>query len=730
MPRLKSVFRSLTSARSIGLLITALVLAAYFVGVPLLDLLELKTYDMRLQSSTPATPPAQVAIVAIDEESLSKIGRWPWSRRTVAQLIERLDQLGVQAIALDVFFSEPENRPLLDEIDRLERAAAPGATAAYARLRASLNTDAALERAIRNSGKVVLPMVFLWSEADTRHQRAGDTERILKEIAAHSIADVPASGDQNPLLRTPEPKGVLANLPGLQAAARAIGHINVTPDADGTVRRVPLVVRYQGRFYPDADLQAVRLLHGQPELVVNTAPYGIAGLSLAGRPIYTDEEGQALVRYYGAEGTVPTVSAADVLRGGVDAAQLRGRVVLIGATAKGIGDIRVTPYGPVFPGVEIRATVTQNILDGAFIHRPEWLQLVEIPLLLALGIILTLALPRLGVRLGSLISLLVLAGYFAAATAMFQRNIWISVVYPSLLIVLLFMSTTLVQYFRSELEKRQIKSAFQHYVSSKVVDEIMHDVSKLRLGGEKRDLTVLFSDIRGFTSMSEQMAPEDLVRLLNSYLTRMTENVFQNDGLLDKYIGDAIMAIYGAPIYRADHAVLACRTALEMMTALFEMQAEWRRHGSPVLDIGIGINSGPMIVGNMGSQARFDYTVIGDAVNLGSRIESMNKDYGTHILLSEYTYQYVRDAFRNLREVHVANIRGRGARVRLYELIPDGVYPNLDWLDEFARGYTLYHSERRKEALPIFQALSENVHDPVSQYYLRREQHPLRRSED
>jgi adenylate cyclase len=287
-----------------------------------------------------------------------------------------------------------------------------------------------------------------------------------------------------------------------------------------------------------------------------------------------------------------------------------------------------------------------------------------------------------------------------------------------------------VQYFRSELEKRQIKSAFQHYVSSKVVDEIMHDVSKLRLGGEKRDLTVLFSDIRGFTSMSEQMAPEDLVRLLNSYLTRMTENVFQNDGLLDKYIGDAIMAIYGAPIYRADHAVLACRTALEMMTALFEMQAEWRRHGSPVLDIGIGINSGPMIVGNMGSQARFDYTVIGDAVNLGSRIESMNKDYGTHILLSEYTYQYVRDAFRNLREVHVANIRGRGARVRLYELIPDGVYPNLDWLDEFARGYTLYHSERRKEALPIFQALSENVHDPVSQYYLRREQHPLRRSED
>lgn len=248
MPRLKSIFRSLTSARSIGLVITALVVAAYLVGVPLLDLLELKTYDMRLQGSTPATPPAQVAIVAIDEESLSKIGRWPWSRRTVAQLVDRLDELGARVIALDVFFSEPENRPLLDEIDRFERSAPRGTTGPYARLRDALNTDAALERAIRNSGKVVLPMVFLWSEADTRHQQAGDTDRILKEIAAHGIADVPPSGEPNPLLRTPEPKGVLANLPGLQAAARAIGHINVTPDADGTVRRVPLVIRYRGRF--------------------------------------------------------------------------------------------------------------------------------------------------------------------------------------------------------------------------------------------------------------------------------------------------------------------------------------------------------------------------------------------------------------------------------------------------------------------------------------------------
>ena len=230
--------------------------------------------------------------------------------------------------------------------------------------------------------------------------------------------------------------------------------------------------------------------------------------------------------------------------------------------------------------------------------------------------------------------------------------------------------------------------------------------------------------------MAEIMRPEDLVTLLNSYLTQMTDKVFRNDGLLDKYIGDAVMAVYGAPIHRPDHAELACRTALEMMTALRELQAEWRRTGQPVLDIGIGINSGPMIVGNMGSQTRFDYTVIGDAVNLGSRIESMNKAYGTHVLLSEYTYAHVRGRFPNIREIDIAHIRGREAQVRLYELIPEGVYPELGWLADFERAYGLYHGGRLDEAMTLFRALSEGVGDPVSGYYLSREEHPHRRAGD
>jgi adenylate cyclase len=277
-----------------------------------------------------------------------------------------------------------------------------------------------------------------------------------------------------------------------------------------------------------------------------------------------------------------------------------------------------------------------------------------------------------------------------------------------------------VQYFLTEKEKRHIKSAFQHYVPAKVVEEITENIEKLKLGGEKRELSVLFSDIRGFTTMSETLPPEDLVRLLNTYLTRMTEQVFKHDGLLDKYIGDAIMAVYGAPIHRPDHALLACHTALDMMRELRGLQAEWKHEKRPAIDIGIGINTGTMIVGNMGSVNRFDYTVIGDSVNLGSRIEHLNKEYGTHILISEFTYADVRDKIKAVREVDVTAVRGRGASVRIYELIPDGEYKNLDWLDEFDTAREHFHAGRMAKAKPLFERLAKAIGDPVSKHYLGR----------
>ncbi|HJW80726.1 MAG TPA: adenylate/guanylate cyclase domain-containing protein, partial [Acidiferrobacterales bacterium] len=439
----------------------------------------------------------------------------------------------------------------------------------------------------------------------------------------------------------------------------------------------------------------------------------------------------ALINYRGPPRSFPTYSVSDVLAGRIDAALLRDKIVLVGATAQGLGDYRTTPVGAVFPGVEIRANTMQNLIDGDFIQRPGWMFVFDVALMLALGGLLVALLPRLGVRLSALVTLALAAAYLLLAIVEFRAQlIWINVVYPALLIALLYVSSTLVHYFTAEREKRQIKNAFQHYVPVAVVDQILHNIDNLGLGGDKRELTVLFSDIRGFTGIAEGLSPEALVQLLNDYLTQMTDKVFQHDGLLDKYIGDAIMAVYGAPIPHPQHARLACRTAVDMMQQLRRMQAGWKQRGLPGMDIGIGINTGPMVVGNMGSRTRFDYTVIGDAVNLGARIEALNKQYGSHILISEFTWRQVKDEFPQAREIDVTTVRGRTEPVRLYELMLAEDYPHLDWLPEFARAYELFRADLRTQARTLFKQLAETYNDPVSRYYVERCQTARRRRGD
>lgn len=677
--------------RLLGFAITTAVLLLYIAGNPLLDAIELKTYDMRLLKLASKPSEDRIAIAAIDEKSIAALGRWPWSRDTMARIVDRLNTLGARVIVFDVFFSESEGA-----------------------------ADERLRQAIAKNGRTVLSVVFLFDDADVQHISTAQAARALTAMTQHEIAIVRHEGA--PMRATfVEPKGLIVNLPPLQSAARYAGHINIHPDSDGALRWASLVIPYRDRYFPSGDVQVLRAYSSGAALTLHTHEGGIEGLEFMGRFIPTDERGRALVRYYGPEQTFTTFSAADVLNRSVDAKLVKDRIVLLGATAKGIGDIRVTPYGPAFPGVEVRATIIQNLLRGDFLRRPGWMAGLEMVLLLGLGTALSFALPRLRLAAAAGAVALLLGAYFATGFYLFAiQRIWLNLTYPTSLLVLLFMFATVVQYFYTERDRRRIKSAFQHYVPAKVIEQITENIERLRLGGEKRELTVLFSDIRGFTGMAETLAPEDLVRLLNTYLTRMTEQVFRHDGLLDKYMGDAIMAVYGAPIHRPDHAALACRTALDMLRELRVLQEQQRRERRPILDIGIGINTGPMIVGNMGSENRFNYTVIGDAVNLGSRIENLNKVYGTHILLSEFTYRQIRDTFQTIREVDVARVRGREAPVRIYELISESEYPRLDWLAEFDQARELYHSGRAIAARPIFERLVSSIKDPVSRYYLER----------
>jgi len=687
-------------ARASGIVLTLCVISLFFadqldlVHVPLLGQVELKTYDMRLRA-LPSAPPQFVTIAAIDEQSLAKLGRWPWSRTTFTALAERLDQLGARVIAFDLFFPERE----------------------------SARVDAQFARAISSTKKVVLGTVFIDRQAEMRHLGPAGLAAARLAIAPQAIAEVQAE-----TFRMDEPYGVLVNIVELQGAATYVGHIDVPPDADGVVRRAPLIRRFDRRYFPAFDVQVARTFLQKEVPTLDIAAYGIAGIRLGERYIPLDEEGRLLVRHR-KPGSFAKVSIADILEQRADPALVRGRVVLVGNTAVGIGDARVTPYGATLPGVEIRASIIESLLQGDALQRPEWMMVLDIAFMAAAALLLIILLPRLGVTGGGVLAAGVLAGYVALALYLFRsEGLWLNLVYPTLLIALLFATETLVEYFFTFSEKRYLKRAFAHYVPPTVVDDLVADTDKLRLGGEKRELTVLFSDIRGFTTLSEAMAPEDLVKLMNEYFTVMTEKVFQQRGSLDKYIGDAIMALFGAPVAEPRHAACACRAAIEMVRALQPLRESWRARGIPSIDIGVGINTGPMVVGNMGSASRFNYTVVGDAVNLASRIEHLNKEYGTSILLSEYTYEPVKDEFRAAREVDMVRVRGRAQPVRLYELFADD--HAFAWLDDYRAAYAVMREGDMLRAAGLFSALHARTGDGVSAFHALNCTTPRRRRVD
>jgi adenylate cyclase len=670
-------------------------------AVPLLGQVEAKTYDMRLRA-LPSAPARYVTIAAIDEASLARIGRWPWSRATFAALAERLDRLGAKVIAFDLFFPERE----------------------------SARADALFARAIGATKKVVLGSVFIDNYEEVRYLGPAGLAAARRAITPQALADVRSDGQPDPVFKRREPYGVLVNILELQEGALYVGHIDVPPDADGVVRRAPLIRRFDARYFPAFDVQVARAYLGVEAPVLEIASYGIARLRLGERPVPLDEEGRLLV-HHRRPGSFPAVPIADILENRADPALLRGRVVLVGNTATGIGDVRVTPFGATRPGVEVRASIIESLLQGDALQRPEWMMFVDAAAMALMAVVLVALLPRFGVAGGGVLAAALLGGYLVLAIYLFEtEGLWLNLVYPTLLAGLLFATDTLVEYFFTFSEKRYLKRAFQHYVPPAVVEDLVADAGKLQLGGEKRELTVLFSDIRGFTSLSEAMAPEDLVKLMNEYFTVMTDKVFEHRGSLDKYIGDAIMAIFGAPLAEPQHAALACRTALDMAAALRALRDNWRARGIPEIDIGVGINTGPMVVGNMGSASRFNYTVVGDAVNLASRIEHLNKEYGTSILVSEYTYMPVKEEFPRSREVDRVRVRGRAQPVRLFELIPEGRYGALDWLEEYRAAYQVMREGDATRAAGLFASLHARTGDGVSAFHAKQCVTPQRRRVD
>ena len=623
-----------------------------------LQLLRLKTFDL-YQIAKPREPNARpVIIVDIDEKSLNQLGQWPWPRTVTARLIENIARGGAAAIGLDIVFAEPDRTSpglLAETIPELS-------DTAKAELKRAPDHDAVLADMLKRTRTVVGQSAY--------NPRPGDTRKALAPKASFATLGT----DPTPyLIAYP---GLLSNIPILEDAAVGRGMFTVLPDPDGLVRRVPVVMKAGGEKIPSLNADMLRVATGQTTYVIKTGDAGVQSVILAGVQIPTDANAQLWI-YFSPHDPARFVSAADVLSGKVPPDTFKSKLVLIGTSATGLFDVKATPVEPVMPGVELHAQALENILSQTSLERPGYTVGAELCLAIVVGLIFIVLVPILGAipvaALGGAIAaaMIGLAWYFFT-----QQRILIDVAYPMISGLAVFLTMVFVNYVREEAQRQQIRSAFSQYISPDLVEQLAQEPDRLVLGGETRNLTILFSDVRGFTSISESYKnnPQELTSLLNRLLTPLSHAVLQHGGTIDKYMGDAIMAFWNAPLNDATHATGGCAAALTMMENLDRVNAERAEEAKEAgtdyepLRIGIGLNTGDCVVGNMGSDMRFDYSVLGDAVNLASRLEGQSETFGVPIILGSSTANLVKDKFAVL-ELDALRVKGKSEPEIVYTLV-------------------------------------------------------------
>jgi adenylate cyclase len=702
----------------IAVLLGVILSIVRFVGFAPLSLLDARAVDLRLlaRGRQPASP--DVVIVAVDNPSIAQVGRWPWPRAKLAELLDRIDAAAPAVIGFDIVQSEETAAP---DLSGLAGRVEPDV---LARVSAALSEgspeDRALAASVAKSGRVVVGYFFELMEGA---QHAAHHEPATPLSAYSAVQQVGGmSGDVPP--HVPRAGAVVTNLPSIAAAAKASGYFNTMPDGgDGSFRRVPLVVGYGDRLAMPLSLSMLSVVHPDRAVRIRLAPYGVDEIRFGTEHIPVAEDGQLLLNYRGPGQTFRHIPAAEILAGRVAADALRDKIVLVGVTATAVADVRATPFDGIYPGVEIHATAIDNVLTGDFLRQPRWNVLVEIAAIFASALALGFALRRARGVAAALFASTLVAGYLVLSQWLFvATGVPLGIVYPVVAIVVVYMSISVHHFVTVEREKRRTRDAFSRYLNPQLAELVSENPDMLRLGGTRRCLTVLFSDIRGFTSISEGLEPETLVEILNVYLGEMTGIVFQHDGTLDKYIGDAIMAVWGAPVSCEDHAARACAAALGMRERLLACSDEWSAQGWPKIDAGIGLHTGDMVSGNMGSQAHLSYTVIGDNVNLGSRLEGLTKTYGVGLLVSEATLAAAGEDFV-ARELDIVAVKGKALPVRIFELLGRAVEASR-WTDlvmRFQRALAMFRERRWTEAEIAFQSLLESYpNDGPSRLYVAR----------
>jgi adenylate cyclase len=698
--------------------LTAATIAAvsglFLLDPPLLHAIEANWFDLRFQARGPVAPQPAVVLAAIDEKSIAAEGRWPWPRSRIAELVDALSDDGAKVIGFDITFSEPDENAQLALVDRLQRTVEsldirnPQLVDFIRETRRDADTDQALAQALeRSQAPIVLGYFFHMDRlAAGKFLAKQDVEKLQVGIEGSKYPVVVLRDELSaavPLLTAYAPHG---NLDLFTKAAPSSGYFTIRSDPDGVIRSMPLVIRSGEDLYPPLALLTAWHYLGKPQLAVRVGPTGVEGVQLGDALIPTDELGQMLINYRGPPNMFTHYSVSDILAGRLKRGTFKDRIVLVGVTALGVYDIRATPFSPVFPGLEIHANAIDNLLAGDVMSRPQWSRAFDLLAIVVLGVLVGVALPRMS-AIGALALTAVLAGaYMAFAHWLFvTARVWLNIVYPALALAGTYTVLTVYRYLTEERERKKVKDAFRHYVSGEVIEDMLADPDHLRLGGDEKVLTVLFNDIVGFSTVSEQFPPSGVIAILSDYYTRMTEQVLANRGTLTNYIGDELMAIFGAPVAYADHARCACEAALAMRDQRAVLAVEFARVGRPALRARTGINTGPMLVGNVGSTYRFAYTVLGDQVNLTSRLEQLNRTYGTEIMIGEATAGLVTDSFV-LRDLDLVKVKGRAQQLRVFELVGRPQMPLPPAQEQMLRVYAAaleaYRQRHWTEAMEMF----------------------------
>jgi adenylate cyclase len=609
--------------------------------------LRVRTFDTFQVIEARVKTARPVTIVDIDEKSLGKLGQWPWPRTNIADMVTNLTRLGAVVIAFDIVFAEA---------DRLNPDAA-AKTMRYldeqtrSKLRELPSNDQIFADAMRRS-RVVL----------------GETG--LAQVAGKFDETLPVTGFAM-LGEDPQPflfdfPGLLRNVHVLEEAAAGRGLFTIKVERDGIVRRVPMMMRAQGATMPSLSFEILRVATGTPTIIIKSDRAGLKSVGVRGLEIPTDRNGQLWVHFARHDPSI-YVSAADVIDGSVAQEKIAGKLVLIGTSAVGLNDIKTTPVSPAIPGVEIHAQVLEAALTKQILSQPPYGPLLEFGAALLLGILVIVFAPKFGpitlVAVGALLATLLLGASWYFYT---QHLLLIDFTYPLLSTTAIYLTLIFASFVREQAQRRQIRSAFSQYLSPALVEQLAQSPEKLVLGGEEREMTIMFSDVRGFTTISESYKhdPQGLTALMNRFLTPLTNAILARKGTIDKYMGDAIMAFWNAPIDDKEHQLNACEAALDMLERIDglnkerEIEAQNGGHAYIPINVGVGLNTGTCVVGNMGSNLRFDYSVLGDSVNLASRLEGQSKEYGFPIIVGSKTALAVKDKFAIL-ELDFIMVKGK-----------------------------------------------------------------------